>query len=188
MGNFCVVEEGGRNCSFTYMYLAQASTGRPLSPAGKNRFISRATFVTWQKWGEVHARGLHHIHIQTVGVGKFQTYGTYKELCQHHFNWQTFTSRSLSFYHHKLPLSPMYSICKVEKNSSSCIKHRPMLNIYLSLSLSTATPYIKKTWHIMIFFFFFQGLLYYCLYTELIDMGKPSQFPVLSNILYSSQM
>lgn len=155
---------------------------------GKNRFISRSTFVTWQKWGEVHARGLHHIHIQTVGVGKFQTYGTYKELCQHHFNWQTFTSRSLSFYHHKLPLSPMYSICKVEKNSSSCIKHRPMLNIYLSLSLSTATPYIKKTWHIMIFFFIFQGLLYYCLYTELIDMGKPSQFPVLSNILYSSQM
>lgn len=142
MGNFCVVEEGGRNCSFTYMYLAQASTGRPLSPAGKNRFISRATFVTWQKWGEVHARGLHHIHILTVGVGKFQTYGTYKELCQHHFNWQT--------------LSPMYSICKVEKNSSSCIKHRPMLNIYLSLSLSTATPYIKKTWHIMIFFLFFR--------------------------------
>lgn len=38
------------------------------------------------------------------------------------------------------------------------------------------------------FFFIFQGLLYYCLYTELIDMGKPSQFPVLSNILYSSQM
>lgn len=144
MGNFCVVKEGGRSCSFTYMYLAQASTGRTLSPAGKNRFISLATFVTWQKWGEVHARGLHHIHIQTVGVGKFQTYGTYKELCQHHFNWQTFTSRSLSFYHHKLPLSPMYSICKVEKNSSSCIKHRPMLNFYLSLSLSTATPYIKN--------------------------------------------
>lgn len=92
----------------------------------------------------IHARGLHHIHIQTVGVGKFQTYGTYKELCQHHFNWQTFTFRSLSLYHHKLPLSPMYSICKVEKNSSSCIKQRPMLNFYFSLSLSTATPYIKN--------------------------------------------
>lgn len=80
-GNFCVVEEESHSCSFTYMYLAQASTGRPLSPEGKkNRFISRATFVTWQKWGEhtyihnMYARGLRHIHIQTVGVGKFETY------------------------------------------------------------------------------------------------------------------
>lgn len=79
-GQFLRCRGGRPYCSFTYMYLAQASTGRPLSPAGKNRFISRATFVTWQKWGEVHARGLHHIHIQTVGVGKFQTYGTYTEI------------------------------------------------------------------------------------------------------------
>lgn len=36
-GNFCVVEEESRSCSFTYMYLAQASTGRPLSPEGKKQ-------------------------------------------------------------------------------------------------------------------------------------------------------
>lgn len=41
-GNFCVVEEESRSCSFTYMYLAQASTGRPLSPEGKKTDSSAA--------------------------------------------------------------------------------------------------------------------------------------------------
>lgn len=41
-GNFCVVEEESHSCSFTYMYLAQASTGRPLSPEGKKTDSSAA--------------------------------------------------------------------------------------------------------------------------------------------------
>lgn len=41
-GNFCVVEEESHSCSFMYMYLAQASTGRPLSPEGKKTDSSAA--------------------------------------------------------------------------------------------------------------------------------------------------
>lgn len=72
-GNFCVVEEESHSCSFTYMYLAQASTGRPLSPEGKKQIHQprHVCHLTEMRRGNMYARGLHHIHIQTVGVGKF---------------------------------------------------------------------------------------------------------------------
>lgn len=72
-GNFCVVEEESHSCSFTYMYLAQASTGRPLSPEGKKTDSSAAPRLSLDRNEEryMYARGLRHIHIQTVGVGKF---------------------------------------------------------------------------------------------------------------------
>lgn len=75
-GNFCVVVEESHSCSFTYMYLAQASTGRPLSPEGKKQIHQprHVCHLTEMRRGNMYARGLHHIHIQTVGVGKFETY------------------------------------------------------------------------------------------------------------------
>lgn len=139
---------------------------------GKNRFISRATFVTWQKWGEVHVfeRITSHTHPDSGGRKIPDLHTALTENCVN----TTSTDRHLHLAHYLstvisyllLLALAMNSICKVKKNSLSCIKHRPILNFHWVSSPSTATLLIKNNLTHKVIKKNFQGFLYYSLSTE----------------------